>query len=52
MFWAECNIFGLQQKRIKQKKEEERVAELKLKNVWAEKLKNVWAFWAMLGCNK
>ena len=22
------------------------MAELKLKNVWAEKLKNVWAFWA------
>ena len=30
-FWAKCNIFGLNQKRIKQKKEEERVVELKQK---------------------
>ena len=32
-FWAECNIFGLNQKRIKQKKQEERVAELKQKRL-------------------
>ena len=33
MFWAECNIFGLNQKRIKQKKQEERVVELKQKRL-------------------
>ena len=33
---AEREKRWLNQKRIKQKKEEERVAELKLKNVWAE----------------
>ena len=32
-FWAKCNIFGLNQKRIKQKKQEERVAELKQKRL-------------------
>ena len=30
-FWTECNIFGLNQKKIKQKKLEEKVAELKQK---------------------
>ena len=32
-FWAEYNIFGLNHKRIKQKKEEERVVELKQKRL-------------------